>query len=116
MPTKYLLDEERIIRFVAWGKLRKDEDDNVLGVLPDAFALRDGEQSLSVTWCEYFAGAADEQLRCAVEAIRGSMKVSTKSRFAVGEVVRVRACAEGRPNARRLRIVHDPQVNNAAHA
>lgn len=116
MPTNYLLDEERIVRFVPWTKLRKDEDDNVLGVLPDAFALKDGEPSLSVTWCEYYAGVADEQLRCAIEAIRGSIKVGGKARFALGEVGRVRACAEGRPNARRLRIIHDPEDNNPAHA
>lgn len=116
MPTNYLLDEERIVRFVPWGKLRKDEDLNVLGVMPDAFALRDGEPSLSVTWCEYFAGSSDEQLRCAIEAIRNSRSVGSKARFAVGEVGSVRACASGRPNATRLRIIHDPEDDNPAHA
>lgn len=116
MPSNYLLDNERIVRHVPWGKLRKDEDDNVLGVLPDAFALREREPSLSVTWCEYFSGEPDEQLRCAIEAIRGSIEVRPKACFALGEVGRVRACAEGRPKAKRLRIIHDPNPKNPAHA
>jgi hypothetical protein len=116
MPSNYLRDDERIVRFVPWGKLRKDEDDNVFGSYPDAFALREGETSLSVTWCEYYAGSSDEQLRCAIEAIRGSRTVGAKARFAVGGVGRIRACAEGRAKAKKLRIVHDPEDNNPAHA
>jgi len=116
MPSNYLNDDERVVRFVPWAKLRKDEDDNVLGALPSAFALRDDEEYLSVTWCEYFAGTANEQTRCAIEAIRGSMKVGAKARFALGEVGAIRQRAEGRPNAKKLRIIHEPEPDNAAHS
>lgn len=117
MPSNYLLEEERIVRFVPWGKLRRDEDDNVLGCLPAAFALRDEEEFLSVTWCEYFAGAPDEQLRCAIEAIRNSdLRVGRKAQFAVGLVGAIRARAESRSGARKLRIIHEPESDNAAHS
>jgi len=116
MPSNYLRDEERVVRFVPWGKLRKDEDDNVLGPLPAAFELREDEEYLSVTWCEFFAGTPDEQLRCAIEAIRSSnLTVGAKARFAVGEVGPIKRVAEGRPNARKLRIIHEPEDDNAAH-
>jgi hypothetical protein len=117
MASNYLRDEERVVRYVPWGKLRRDEDDNVLGSLPAAFALREDEEYLSVTWCEYFAGTPDESLRCAIEAIRGSaIKVGQKARFAVGEVGRLRRRAEGREKARKLRIIHEPEDDNQAHA
>lgn len=117
MPSKYLLDEEHIVRFVPWGKLRKDEDENVLGVLPQAFELRPDEEYLSVTWREFYAGDESEQMRCAVEAIRNSdLKVGPKARFAVAQIGDVRPIAEGRPKARKLRIIHEPEDDNEAHA
>ncbi len=117
MPSNYLRDEERIVRFVPWSKLRRDEDDNVLGPLPQAFELREDEEYLSVTWCEYFNGGDDERLRCAIEAVRNSaLTVGRKARFAVGNVGDVREAVEGRPNARKLRMIHQPEDDNQAHA
>lgn len=117
MPSNYLLDDERIVRFVPWSKLRRDEDDNVVGVLPQAFELRESEEYLSATWCEYFDGNAHETLRCAIEAIRNSnLTVGPKARFAVGAVGEVRGVVERRPNARKLRIIHEPEEDNLAHA
>lgn len=117
MPSNYLDDSDGVVRFVPWGKLRKDEDDNVLGALPAAFALRDEEEYLSVTWCEYFAGTKDEKTRCAIEAIRNSdLKVGSKARFALGNVGEIRQRVEGRQNGRKLRIIHEPEPDNPAHA
>jgi len=56
-----LPDEDHVMRFVPWGRLRKDEDDNVLGFLGDAFKLKPNEDHLSVNWLEYFGG--DEMRR-----------------------------------------------------
>ncbi|WP_457660166.1 MULTISPECIES: hypothetical protein [Sinorhizobium] len=116
MASNYLLDNERVVRLASWAKLRKDEDDNVVGVLPQAFHLRDDEEYLSVTWCEYFAGSPDEQARCAVEAVRNSkLKVGSKARFVFGTVGNIRAAAESRPVAPKLRFIHEPEEDNVAH-
>ena len=115
MPSTYLGDSDRVVRFVPWGKLRKDEDDNVLGVLGVAFALRDGEAGLSVTWCEYFKGTSDEMLRCAIEAIRNSdMKVGAKAQFSVAQVEYLKSFAS--ENGKKFRFIHEPEDDNAAHA
>lgn len=58
MPKKgwKLPDGDHIMRHIPWSKLRKDENDNVLGFLPQAFQLRPQENSLSVNWLEFFDG------------------------------------------------------------
>ncbi|AJD43773.1 hypothetical protein C9413_24465 [Rhizobium sp. SEMIA 4085] len=94
-----------------------DEDDNVVGVRPQAFELRPDEPYLSSTWCEYFSGAQDQQLRCAIEAIRNSnLKVGGKAQFAVGLVREIRQLVDARPNAKKIRIIHEPEEDNEAHA
>jgi hypothetical protein len=45
-----------MVRYVPWSRLRKVEDDNVLGVLGGAFKLRTNEDYLSATWAEFFEG------------------------------------------------------------
>ncbi|NKJ34089.1 hypothetical protein [Rhizobium sp. SG570] len=117
MASNYLRDDERIVRFVPWSKLRRDEDDNVIGVLPQAFELRADEDYLSATWCEYYNGTDSEQLRCAIEAIRNSdLTVGPKARFAVGVVGEIRAIVEAPQAAKKLRIIHEPEDDNPAHA
>ena len=70
----------RVVRYVGYAQMEKDENDQqILGPYPNAFARRSGEQELSVTWCEYFEGPGDQVLRCAVEAIRGSRSAGKNS-------------------------------------
>ncbi len=115
MPSKYLEDGDRVIRYVPWGKLRKDENDNVLGTIGEAFHLREGEEYLSVTWCDYFAGGPEGDIRCAVEAIRGSrLKVSPKGHFALATKAAI--AAHMTSGGRKLRFVHERADDNEAHA
>ncbi|MCY0149850.1 hypothetical protein OEG84_19635 [Hoeflea sp. G2-23] len=104
-----------MLRYVGWSHLRKDDDQNVLGVLPSAFYLRDEENYLSVTWCEYFDGLPDESLRCAIEAIRGSIRVGGKARFALANVGSIKSTMENEAGVK-LRIEHLPEEDNPAHA
>jgi len=116
MPSNYLDDEsDRIVRYVPWSKLRKNEEETVVfGPLGAAFALREGEEYLSVTWCEYHDGSEDESLRCAVEKIRSSdLRVGGKARFAVASAAAVKRIAEGA--GKRVRIIHEAEADNAAH-
>ncbi|MCV9942974.1 hypothetical protein [Rhizobium sp. BT-175] len=89
----------------------------MVGILPQAFALRPEEEYLSVTWQEFFSGDEREQLRCAVNAIRNSdLTVGAKAQFAVARVGDIRPLVENRPKGRKLRIIHEPELDNEAHA
>ena len=114
MPAK-LKAEHHVVRYVSWTRLRKDEDDNVLGVLAAAFTLRRGEKYLSATWAEFFQGPRRVQIEGAVRAIRASsIQVSPRSGFAVGNIGRVgEACQSC---GHRIRFLHEPEADNAAHS
>lgn len=107
-------DLSRVVRYVPYGKMRKDEHDNFLGPYPSAFEERAVDNYLSITWCEYFAGLADEQLRCAVEAIRNSnMNVKAKACFCVADTSEVLNAIQG--IGRLGRAIYHPEVDNDAH-
>jgi hypothetical protein len=114
MKGQKLPFNDHILRYVPYSKLRRDEDDNVVGVLGTAFQLRDGETYLSVTWVEYFDGPYEERVTQAVRAMRRSaLKTGAQSGFAVGNVGEVtKACATRNYS---IRIVHEPSKANAAH-
>ena len=117
MAITYLDLEHHVVRYVPWARLRKDEDDNVLGVLGSAFKLRDTEDYLSATWAEYFDGAPNDQVRQAIIAIRNSkVVVKARSGFAVGNVGRIRdTCLSDRQKLR-IRFIHERAEDNEAHA
>src|SRR4051794_14954963 len=89
---KNLPDEDHVIRYVPWGRLRKDEDENVVGFLPQAFELRDGESYLSVNWLEFHTGDREAQIRLSVWAMRDSFEkpLGGKSAFAIGQVGKIK--------------------------
>jgi hypothetical protein len=106
--------EHHVARHAKWTQLRKDGDDNVTGLLPEALRPDEGDSEISVTWCEYFAGTSDEQFRRAVTAFNRDYRPSPKSRFAVGNVGAAHAAAAECDV--RIRIVHEPEGNNPAHS
>jgi hypothetical protein len=114
MPDKLDADHH-VARYVPWARLRKDEHNNVLGVLGAAFRLREQERFLSATWLEYFDGSHREQVLATVKAIRASkLQVKPKSGFAVGCVLNIdNAC---RTYGHTVRFLHEPEEDNAAHA
>ena len=106
--------EHHVVRCVPWSKLRKDEDDHVLGVLGEAYKLRPSEEILSTTWLEYFASPRAAQIKAAVRAIRASkLKPGGKSGFAIGKVAAIIAACADRDH--KIRIVHEPEDDNKAH-
>lgn len=106
-------DEDHVMRYVPWGRLRRDEDDNVLGFNPDAFELRPGEESLSVDWMEFFSDPATRE-RDAVWAMRKTRGVGAKSAFAIGNVGKIKETCLVR--GAKIRIVYEPEANNPAHS
>jgi len=116
MPSIKLPPNHHIVRNVPWGKLRKDENDpeKVIGVLGEAFKLRPGEEALSTTWLEYFAGIRQEQIISAIHAMRASkLEIKTKSGFAMGNVGNIAGVASA--NTYSIRVLHEPEDDNKAH-
>jgi hypothetical protein len=102
---------------VPWARLRKDEHDNVIGVLAAAFKLRPDEPYLSATWAEFFARTTlDENVQHAVREIRNSsIQVRPRSGFAFGMVGPIKATCYQRPKKYRIRVIHEKEADNRAH-
>jgi hypothetical protein len=103
-----------VVRHVGFNKMGKDEDEQVLGPLASAFEQRINEDCLSVTWSEYYAGSPESRLRCAIEAIRNSMKVGSRACFCIADTDAVLAVIA--EHGREGRAVFLPEDNNPAHA
>jgi hypothetical protein len=116
MPTP-IPDKDYVVRYVPWARLRKTEDDVAIGVLGSAFRLRDNEEYLSATWLEYFKCSTREaNVESAVKTFRASMDVKRKSGFAVGNVGKIKDACFSCPKPHKIRIVHEPEEDNKAHA
>ena len=109
-----LPDEDCVMRYVPWARLRKDENENVVGFLGQAFELRLGEPELSVNWLEYFDEDRDKQIRESVKIFRSSRTVGAKSAYGIGNVAQIkRTCGASGTS---IRIVYDPEDNNPSHS
>lgn len=106
-------DEDHVMRNVPWSRLRRDEDDNVLGFLPEAFQLRPDEEWLSVNWMEFFTDPVT-RVRDAVWAMRKSRDIGAKSAFAIGNVGKIKHTCLA--HGAKIRIVYEPEENNPAHS
>jgi len=109
-----LPNEDHVMRYVPWTKLRRDEDENVIGFLPHAFELRQEEQFLSVNWLEYFSGDRDNRIRDSVKMFRKIRSVGKKSAFGIGNVGQIKEICSA--NGAQVRIVYEPEANNQAHS
>ncbi len=79
-------DNNHIIRYISPNKLRKDENDNIIGILGEAFKLRDGEASLSANHLEHFSEPHNEQITHAVKEFRKHFNAKPNAGFAIGQV------------------------------
>ncbi|MHB1620441.1 MAG: hypothetical protein ACYCTY_10760 [Sulfuricella sp.] len=109
-----LPDQDHVIRHVSWSKLRRDEDDNILGFLPQAFALRPGEKSLSVNWLDIFDGDYDARTKKTILELRAAKVISKKSAFGIGNVGNIeKICKkDGAP----VKIVYAPTHGIPSHS
>jgi hypothetical protein len=116
MPIVYLEADHHCVRYVPWARLRKDEEDNVIGVLGAAFRLRDDEDYLSATWAEFFPGDHEARICASVRAIRASkINVTARSGFAVGVVAAIKDVCLSDRKQHRIRIIHEAADDNPAH-
>lgn len=107
------------MRYVSPSKIIRDDNDKAIGIFPQAFKRRDGEDGLSVTWLEYFSNDFDESIIAAVRASRANPKLTVKrdSGFAIGNVGDIlSACKLHSRNSKNIRVVYMPNDHNKSHA
>jgi hypothetical protein len=105
MATNYLPDDHHVVRHVSGNNVERDGD-QVLGIFPQAFRLRDNEEYLSASWLEYFHGSKKDRLKATREAMRKARDVRPSHVLAVGNVLAVKdACKEF---GLKVRVCHEP--------
>lgn len=113
-PGANLPAADHIVRYVPWSKLRRDEDDNIIGFLGTAFERKPGEDAPSYIWLEFFPGTKEDQVKESVHVFRSTIQVGKKSAFGIGNVGVVKEICEA--NGAAVRIVYDPVEDNLAHS
>lgn len=105
-------DTDHVVRYVGWSNVAKDADENVTGILGEAFRRRPNEEGLSVNWLE--RAAAADKLKKTVELLTVGLKVGKKARVAIANVaVFKNVCAR---RSAKVRIVHIPINGNEPHS
>lgn len=102
------------MRYVRKRNLRRDEFDNVIGILPMALEHRDLESYLSITWVEHFDAGYKLGFQKAAEAINRQLTVKRKDGFSTAKVQTFfELCAQTNS---RVRILHEPiEDKNTGH-
>lgn len=113
MPTK-LPAENHAVRYVRKRQLRRDSDDNVIGVLPDAFNRRESEGYLSSTWLEHFSPDYEKGLSAAAAAIGRQLEVKRRDGFTVGNVGKIIEICESFDV--RVRLLHERKAENTGYS
>lgn len=109
-----LPDTDHVMRYVSWNRLQKDGDDNIIGVLPHAFRLRENEDGLSVNWVEHYVGSHEERISQVVHELRATMDVRPKSAFGLSMVKAIKQTCRNTPRA--IKVVYSPTTNIPSHA
>lgn len=111
-----LLDNNHIIRYVPWSKLRKNENDEVIGILGEAFKPRPSDnEGLSATWIEYYGNDHEAGVSEAIRTLRnGKLAVKPKSGFAVGNVGKIKSACRNYKNIE-VNVIYRPSSHNEAH-
>lgn len=105
---------DHVARYVPWKRLRRDEDDNILGVLPEAFQLRPGELGMSVNWLEHYPGDRQARLAAVIGNLRANLDIRPKSVFASANVGALEHCCK--QNGSSVKIVYAPTNGIPSHA
>jgi hypothetical protein len=89
-----------------------EEDGTILQCFPAAFERREGEGYLSATWIEFFDGSSQERVDAAARCTK--LEVKAKDGFALCNVGTLKAISLD--FGARIRVVHEPDGDNEAHA
>ena len=106
MPPAKIPNDSHVMRYVRKRLLRRDENGNVLGILPQALNLKEGEAYLSVTSLEHFDPQYERGLIQAAEAIRRQLTVKGNDGFSTTEVGDF--CDICERFDEKIRVLHEP--------
>lgn len=109
-----LPDDHHVMRHVGKNRLHRDAEGNFMGLLPQAFSLRDGETSLSVNWIEHFEGEWDVKIQESVLLFRKIRDIKKSCAFAVGNVGQIKNISL--QNNTSVRIAYAPTSSIPNHA
>lgn len=109
-----LPDDNHVMRRVSSSKLRRDENDKVIGFNAQAFALRPNEESLSVNWLEHFEGDHDARAIQTIQELRSAQNISKKSAFGIANVSNIKEICK--KNRALVKIVYAPTDNIPSHS
>lgn len=112
--VKNIPEDHVVVRYCSPARLRRDEHNNAIGVLPDAFRLRSGEAYLSAGWLDKFEGEREQKLRLVLKAYDPSpLEIKPNGGFALGKVLGIKEV--GRSHGQSFRIVSEPKKTNACY-
>lgn len=107
---KSLKDDAIVARYAGYSKLRRNKDDDVIGVLHTAFELRPNEEYLSAAHLDHFSGSKIEKLSAMKMAYDPHpLQVKPNGAFTLGEVGKIKSCCA--TFAIPVRIVNAPSKN-----
>lgn len=107
-------DEDHVMRHVSSKRLRRDEDGNPIGFLPEAFQLREGEKGLSVNWIEYFKQTFEDNIVSCIQLFRKIRGIKKSSAFGIGNVEKIKSICL-KHGHKKVIIVDDGNNRNKAH-
>ena len=93
-PSPAIQEADHLARLVRHRFLMMHGND-VVGVFPQAFAKRNGEEYLSLTWIEWFGPYSIQSKKAAVRALRddSSSKKLGQAHLAIGLVESIKSAA-----------------------
>ena len=97
--------DQNITRYAAYKKQLRDENDQPVGVLPQAFTMRPIDKGkLSVNWVEYHDGEYEDQLKSVVADFRTKRDTRPSGIFVIANVgVLMDECGELKAN--RVKVI-----------
>jgi len=115
----YLKSDHHVTRYVPYKKQLRDEKDNPIGILPQAFEMRldYDESKLSVNWVEYFNLSPSDNLTSVIQSFRQTRKVGEKAVFGLGNIGKLeKECSQ--QGYTKVKVVYDgtKSKTNKTHA
>lgn len=113
----FIPEDNHVIRYIPWSKLRKDENNKVIGILGEAFKPRPSDkEGLSAAWVEYSQNDSHQnKIEETIKILRNSeLVVKPKSGFAIGKVLDIKSSCRKIKNIE-VNAIYKPSPKNEAH-
>lgn len=110
-----LPEDHSVVRFCPPKHIERDPDtEEIVGIFPEAWKLRENEDSLSVNWLEFFDDEGLSQLNHCIAQFKTNLKINKRSAFAVCQVAVFKNICSSRSNI--VKIVYSPEDGNLSHS